>query len=283
VALLAIVPATLAALRLPLLRRQATGAALVAPGAAVLLARADGLLAPTVAGLLLALLAALAFAVAALRASQPEEWVAAGVGTAAGLTAGLVSSDVGAWGQVAIQLGVAGIAAASYAVVAHRRWVGVVATADLVIASWIAIGGAGVETPEAYTGPAAAGLLLIALPALRAGARSWGAEGPAVGVALVPSALAVVADPTALRLVLVLAAATLLTVAGTLLHRQAPFVIGAGVLVVVTVGVLAPYAPQLPLWVTLAPAGLLLLVVGATYERRRQQAREAVAWVAQMQ
>jgi hypothetical protein len=283
VALLATVPATLAALRLPVLRRQATGAALVAPGAAVLLARADGLLAPTVAGLLLAVLAALAFAVAALRANQPEEWVAAGVGTAAGVTAGLVSSDVGAWGQVAIQLGVAGIAAASYAVVAHRRWVGVVATADLVIASWIAIGGAGVETPEAYTGPAAAGLLLIALPALRAGVRSWGAEGPAVGVALVPSALVVVADPTALRLVLVLAAATLLTVAGTLLHRQAPFVIGAGVLVVVTVGVLAPYAPQLPLWVTLAPAGLLLLVVGATYERRRQQAREAVAWVAQMQ
>jgi hypothetical protein len=47
--------------------------------------------------------------------------VAAGVGTVAGLSAGLVSGDVGAWGQVAIQLGVAGIAAASYAVVAHRR------------------------------------------------------------------------------------------------------------------------------------------------------------------
>jgi len=282
VALLATVPATLTALRLPLLRRQATGAALLAPWAAVLLARADLLLAATVAGLLLALLAALAFAVATLRAGQPEEWVAAGVGTVAGLTAGLVSSDVGAWGQVAIQLGIAGIAAASYSVVAHRRWVGVVATADLVIASWIAIGGAGVETPEAYTGPAALGLLLIALPALRAGARSWAAEGPAVGVALVPSALVVVAEPTALRLVLVLAAATLLTVAGTLLHRQAPFVVSAGVLLLVTVGVLAPYAPQLPLWVTLAPAGLLLLVVGATYERRRQQAREAVAWVAQM-
>ncbi len=29
-------------------------------------------------------------------------------------------------------------------------------------------------------------------------------------------------------------------------------------------------------------AGLALLVVGATYERRRQQAAEAVAWVVQM-
>ena len=200
----------------------------------------------------------------------------------AGLTAGLLSSGVEAWGQVGIQLGIAGAAAGAYALTAHRRWVGVVAVVDLVVASWIAVGGAGVETPEAYTGPAALGLLVIALPALRSGAPSWGAEGAAVGVALVPSALVVVAEPTALRLVLVLAAAAALTVAGTLLHRQAPFVVGAGVLAVVAVGRLAPYAPLLPRWVTLGAAGLLLLVVGATYERRRQQAREAVAWVAEM-
>jgi len=37
-----------------------------------------------------------------------------------------------------------------------------------------------------------------------------------------------------------------------------------------------------PVRVTLTVAGLLLLVLGATYERRRQQAREAVAWVVQM-
>lgn len=282
VAVLVVVPATVAALRLPLLRRQATAAALLAPGAAILLARADDLLPSTVAGLLLALLAALAFALATLRTGQPEEAVAGVVGALAGLTAGLVSGGVQAWGQVAIQLGIAGVAAGTYAVVTHRRWVGVVATADLVLASWIALGGAEVETPEAYTGPAALGLLLIAIPALRSGARSWAAEGAAVSVALVPSALVVVADPTALRLVLVLAAATALTVAGTFLHRQAPFVIGAGVLLVVTVGRLAPYAPLLPRWVTLGTAGLVLLVVGATYERRRQQAREAVAWVAQM-
>ena len=97
-----------------------------------------------------------------------------------------------------------------------------------------------------------------------------------------PSALVVVAEPTALRLVLVVAAAAALTVAGTLLHRQAPFVVGAGVAALRRVGRLGPYAPLLPRWVTLGTAGLLLLVVGATYERRRQQAREAVAWVAQM-
>jgi type VI protein secretion system component VasK len=80
----------------------------------------------------------------------------------------------------------------------------------------------------------------------------------------------------------VVVAAAAFTVGGTLLHRQAPFVVGAGTLLVVTVGRLAPLAPLLPRWLTLGTVGLLLLVLGATYERRRQQAREAVAWVGQM-
>jgi hypothetical protein len=282
VALAAVAPAVLAAVRLPLLRRQATGAAVLAPWAAVLLGWADDVLSAPVTGLLLALLAAAVFAAATARAGQPEEWVLAAGGALAGLTAGLTTGTVGAWGQVAVQLAVAGAAAGCYAVVARRGLVAAGAVADLVLAVWIAVGGAGIETPEAYTLPAAAGLLLIALPALLAGARSWAAEGVGVAVALVPSALVVVADPTALRLVLVVAAAAGLTLLGTLRHRQAPFLIGAGTLLLVAVGRLGPYAPLLPRWVTLGTVGLLLLVVGATYERRRQQAREAVAWVSQM-
>jgi hypothetical protein len=282
VALAATVPTVLAAIRLPVLRSQATGAAVLAPWAAVLLFRVDGVLTAPVAGMALALLAAAGFALATARAGRPEEWVLAAGGGLAGLSAGLTTGTVEAWGQVALQLAVAGAAAGCYAVVARRGVVAVVAVADLVIAVWIAVGGAGIETPEAYTLPAAAGLLLIAIPGLRAGARSWAAEGAAVAVALVPSGLVVVADPTALRLVLVVVAAAALTVAGTLLHRQAPFVVGAATLLVVTVGRLAPYTPLLPRWITLGAVGLLLLLVGATYERRRQQAREAVAWVSQM-
>jgi hypothetical protein len=282
VALAATVPAALAAVRLPLLRQPATGAAVLAPWAAILLWWADGVLSAPVAGLLLALLAAAAFAVATSRAGQLEEWVLAAGGGLVGVTAGSTTGTVGAWGQVAVQLAVAGVAAGCYALVARRGLVAVAAVADLVVAVWIAVGGAGIETPEAYTLPAAAGLLVIAVPGLLAGARSWAAEGAGLAVSLVPSALVVVADPTALRLVLVVAAAAGLTVLGTLRHRQAPFVLGASTLLLVTVGRLGPYAPLLPRWVTLGTAGLLLLVVGATYERRRQQAREAVAWVAQM-
>jgi hypothetical protein len=282
VALAATVPAAVAALRVPAVRRSAAAAALLAPGVAVLLARAEGIVSAVLAGMLLALLAAAAFAAATVRRGQPEEPVCAAAGAILGVAAAATSASAGAWGQVGLQLAVVGVAAGCYAVVSGRRPVAVVAMAVLVLASWIAVGGAGVQTPEAYTLPAAVGLLLVALPGIRAGAPSWAAEGAAAGVALVPSALVVVAEPTALRLVLVIAAAAALVVAGTLLHRQAPFVVGAGVLLLVAVGRLGPYAPLLPRWLTLGAAGLLLLVVGATYERRRQQAREAVAWVGQM-
>jgi hypothetical protein len=281
-ALAATVPAALTALRLPRQRAVATGAALAAPVVAVLLAEEAGWLSAPTAGLLLALLAAGSFAVATLRTRQPEEWVCAGAGAVTGAVAGSVTGTVGAWGQVAVQLAVVGVAAGCYSLVAHRPLVAVAAVADLVLASWIAVGGAGIETPEAYTLPAAAGLLVVAWPRLRTGGPSWAAEGAAVGVALVPSALLVVSSSSVLRLVLVVAGAVALVAVGTLAHRQAPFVLGAGALAFIAATRLGRYAPLLPPWITLAAAGLVLLVLGATYERRLQQAREAVAWVAQM-
>ena len=281
-ALAALVPSVLAAVRREPMRPAATGAAVLAAAAAAGLAHAGDLLPPTTAGLLLALVAAAAFGTAALRAGHPEEHVAAGCAAVVGLAAALTSSTVGAWGQVGLQLSVVGAAAAGYALVSGRRPVAALAVADLVVAAWIALAGAQVSTPEAYTLPAAAGLLLVAVPRLRAGAPSWSAEGPGLVVALAPSAVVVVADPTGLRLVLLVLAAAALTVAGTLAHRQAPFVAGATTLGFVAVGLLGPDVVLLPRWLTLGTVGLLLLVVGATYERRRRQAREAVAWVAQM-
>jgi hypothetical protein len=281
-ALAAGAPALLTAMRVPRVREVSTAGALLAPAAAALLAREAGWLTSPTTGLLLALVAAGGFAAATLRAGAAEERVCTVVAGGIGVAAGLTTADVGAWGQVGLQLGVVGVAAASHAVVAHRRLVGVVAVADLVLAGWIATAGAGVETAEAYTLPAAIGLLVVAWPRLRVGGPSWAAEGAAVGVALVPSALAVVASPTSLRLVLVITGAVALVAVGTVLHRQAPFVLGAGALAFVVVTRLGRYAPLVPTWVTLAIAGLLLLVLGATYERRLHQAREAVAWVAQM-
>lgn len=276
------VPAALAAVRLAVLRPQAVVTALLCPVGAVLLAREDGWLGAAVAGLLVVLVAAAGFALAAARVGTPEESAAAGAAALATLLAAVSTAQTGAWGQVAVQLAVAGAAGGAYALVSSRRDVAVLAVADLVVACWVAAGGAAVQTVEVYTLPAAAGLLVLALPQLRAGARSWAAEGAAVATALVPSALVVVAEPSAPRLVLVVVTAGALTVAGTLTHRQAPFAVGAASLAFVVLGRLTPYAPLVPRWLTLAVVGLLLLALGATYERRRQQAREAVAWVTQM-
>jgi hypothetical protein len=276
------VPAALTAVRVPRVREVCTGAALAAPVAAVLLAREAGRLPAPTAGLLLALVAAGALGIATVRAGAAEEWVCAAGGAVAGAAAGLTTATVGAWGQVGLQLAVVGVAAGSYGLVARRPPVAAMAVADLVLACWIVLAGAGIETAEAYTLPAAGGLLVVAWPRLRAGAPSWAAEGAAVGVALVPSTLAVAGSPSALRLVLVVVGAVALVVVGVLAHRQAPFLLGAGALAFVVVSRLGPYAPLLPTWVTLAAAGLLLLVLGATYEQRLRQAREAVAWVAQM-
>jgi hypothetical protein len=276
------VPAALAAVRLAAIRPRAVVTALMCPVGAVLLALEEGWLGPAAAGLLVALVAAAGFALAVARVGTPEEPAAAGAAALATLLAAASTAQTGAWGQVAIQLAVAGAAGGTYALVVKRRDVAVLAVADLVVACWVAAGGAAVQTVEVYTLPAAAGLLLIALPRLRAGARSWAAEGTAVATALVPSALVVVAEPSALRLVMVVVAAAGLTVAGTLTHRQAPFVVGTGSLAFVALGRLTPYAPLVPRWLTLAVVGLLLLALGATYERRREQAREAVGWVAQM-
>ncbi|MGY1769879.1 SCO7613 C-terminal domain-containing membrane protein [Blastococcus sp. SYSU D00813] len=281
-ALAAAAPAVLTAVRLPALRPPAVGAALAAPAVAVLLAAVDGPLDRPAAGLLLALTAAVAFAVASLRAGRPEEQVAAAAGAVVGVLAVGTAASTGALGQVAVQLAVVGAAAGGYGLVARSRVVQAAAVAALVAACWSAVAGAGVEVVEAYTLPAAAGLAVLAVPALRSGAGSWSAEAPAVAVALVPSALAAVAEPSPLRWLLVVVAAALAASGGAFAHRQATFVLGAGSLAWVVLGRLAPYAPLLPRWITLGAVGVVLLVVGATYERRRQQAREAVAWVAQM-
>jgi len=110
-------------------------------------------------------------------------------------------------------------------------------------------------------------------------APSWTVWGAPLLVGLVPSTLVVLHDPNALRLVLLVTAAAACAVLGTLTHRQAPFLIGLGVLLTVAVSELGPYAAVLPRWLSLGVAGVLLLAVGATYERRLVLAREAIGWV----
>jgi len=65
----------------------------------------------------------------------------------------------------------------------------------------------------------------------------------------------------------------LVLLAGLRGRLQAPLVIGAAVLAVDTLIQIGPYAAALPRWVSIGGAGVLLLGLGATYERRLRDLR----------
>jgi hypothetical protein len=91
-----------------------------------------------------------------------------------------------------------------------------------------------------------------------------------VGGVLVPSLLAGLDGDELTRPLLVGLAALGVLLVGARTRLQAPLAVGAGVLVVDALDLLGPYAAALPRWVSLGGAGILLLVVGATYEQRRR-------------
>ncbi|TYP90551.1 SCO7613 C-terminal domain-containing membrane protein [Blastococcus xanthinilyticus] len=140
-----------------------------------------------------------------------------------------------------------------------------VGAAQLVLAAWTAAALGGTATVEAYSIPAAAGLLLAAGRGLLRDA-SWPAWGPGLVTAAAPSTVLAVLSADAPRAVLVLAAAALAMVAGARAGVRAPLLVGAATALGVAVG-LAVRALPWPVGAALV-VGAVLLVVGA----RREQA-----------
>ncbi|MFD3329574.1 SCO7613 C-terminal domain-containing membrane protein [Streptomyces sp. NPDC058701] len=182
-------------------------------------------------------------------------------------------------GTLALVLALAGVVCAGAAVRPERRALGWAAVALFAAATWVRLASDGVTAPEAYTLP-------VTLPALAVGflrrrkdpeASSWTAYGPGLAATLLPSLLAAWADADWQRPLLLGLAALALTLAGARRGLQAPLLLGGAVLAAVALHELAPYVAQvagaLPRWLPPALAGLLLLAVGATYERRLADAR----------
>ncbi|MEU2669608.1 hypothetical protein ABZ622_12180 [Streptomyces sp. NPDC007164] len=190
---------------------------------------------------------------------------------------------------LALVLALSGVLAAGTAVRAERRPVaGYLAVALFVLAAWVRLSASGVSDPEAYTLP-------VTVPALAVGvlrrrrdpeASSWTAYGAGLTVTLVPSLFAAWTDPHWLRPLLLGVAALVITLAGARLRLQALLLVGGAVLALDAVHELAPYVVQvvgaLPRWLPPAVAGLLLLVVGATYEQRLRDARRLKETVGRM-
>ncbi|KOG55785.1 hypothetical protein ADK75_09260 [Streptomyces virginiae] len=212
----------------------------------------------------------------------PVEIAAAVAGLLAlGLSAGRA-------GTLALVLALAGVVCAGAAVRPDRRVLGWAAGALFAAATWVRLAEAGVTAPEAYTLPVTVPALVVGLLRRRrdAQASSWTAYGPGLAATLLPSLLAAWGDPGWLRPLLLGAAALAVTLAGAQRRLQAPLLLGGAVLAAVALHELAPYVVQiagaLPRWVPPALAGLLLLAVGATYERRLRDARRLRAAIGRL-
>ncbi|WP_314173916.1 SCO7613 C-terminal domain-containing membrane protein [Streptomyces winkii] len=188
-----------------------------------------------------------------------------------------------------LALAVCAVSAAGVALRADRRpGAGLCSAALLVLATWVRLFASAVSTPEAYTLPVSVALLLIGwLHRRRTGGSgegsarprisSWRAYGGGLAFTFLPSLVMVWSDPHWLRPLLLGTGALATTLAGARRRTQAPLLLGGATLVSVGAHELAPYVAQvawlLPRWLMPALAGLLLVVTGATYERRLEEAR----------
>lgn len=204
----------------------------------------------------------------ALREAATVEWS----GYAAALIALALASDslrhiaalLAAWGAV---LGVSAIRPGR----SIREWriLFWAAVACEITSWWLLMRLAAVALPEAYTLPFAALALLVGLLELRRrpDLSSWVAYGPALVAALVPSLVIVLATNTSdLRQVLLLLAAVGMLIVGSLWQQQAPVVIGGVATALTALHTLTLVGP----WLVLIPVGIVLLVLGASSERRRR-------------
>jgi hypothetical protein len=141
-----------------------------------------------------------------------------------------------------------------------------------------------VHVPEAYTLPSALALVCVGVWRLHRDDRSATLTvlAPGLALATVPSLVAMLDDPYSLRALLLGAACLGLTVAGTVLRLTAPLVVGATVGTLLVLRELAPYAAQVPTWLSIGVAGAVLLVVGITWESRMSDVRRASRYVASL-
>ncbi|GAA1014383.1 hypothetical protein Aple_079590 [Acrocarpospora pleiomorpha] len=179
--------------------------------------------------------------------------------------------------MLSVALALAGVIAVGTALRPDRRKAGYVGTVFLLLSSWTRLFAENVEVVEAYTVPVA--VVLIAFGWWRAQtASSWIAYGSGLTFALLPSLWDLYAEPNNWIRALALGVVSLLVLlAGARWRLQAPALLGGLTLAMVAVHELAPWVSDLvlsvPRWVPVAVGGLLLLLVGATYEARMRDVR----------
>jgi hypothetical protein len=103
---------------------------------------------------------------------------------------------------------------------------------------------------------------------------------PGLSLALLPSLLWVLDEPTGPRPLLLGACCLVLVLAGARSGWTAPLVLGTAVGTTLLVRLSAPYiGDAVPRWVLIGAAGVLLLTAGTTWERRVGEARTVLGYV----
>jgi hypothetical protein len=173
---------------------------------------------------------------------------------------------------VAMVLTVLGTAVAVVAVLnddrAEAAWIGVVVLGAATLIRVVDE----VRAPEAYTLPAAALLLAAGWWRLTRDepTDSIRALSSGLTLGLLPSLLLALEEPVSVRGALVAAGGLAVLVVGVARHWSAPFLAGALTIAVLAVRHLGPVVDGLPRWISLGSVGILLLVVGVTWEQRRR-------------
>ena len=173
----------------------------------------------------------------------------------------------------------AGVAAAVVSLRSGLHRVGWAAAALLAASSWVRLVLSHVDAPEPYTVPAGVALIALGLWRRRRepGYSSWRAYGTGLGLAMGPSLVRAVADPGNLRPMLLGLGALVVLCSGIARRQKAPLALGGVVLAIDALVQLSPYLmvfyAAIPRWSVIAGAGLLLLTLGMTYERRARELR----------
>jgi hypothetical protein len=150
------------------------------------------------------------------------------------------------------------------------------AAASEVLGVWLLMRIGNVASPEAYGLPFAVFALLVGILELRRrpDIGSWLAYGPALVAGFLPSMVLVLMTDTApARRVLLIVAGVLAVAFGSVRRQKAPVVVGSVVTAAATLHELLRLSAMLPWWILLllfGAAGVLLVSLGATYEKRRQ-------------
>jgi len=134
---------------------------------------------------------------------------------------------------------------------------------------WLLMNIAEVAVIEVYTLAFAALALLVGVVELRHHPElgSWAAYGPALVAAFVPTlAIVLVTDAAPARRILLVLGAVAVLIIGSISRQRAPVVVGGVVTTIAAIHELIAVSE----WFIFIPIGVLLVALGATYEKRRR-------------